>query len=120
VQQCKASDWEPHPQDFLTNLLHSDSTNSDTAAAAGSSSSSDIIGSNGSNTLREFGLAVHQLWSVLCRAVRGSMMEWQQDTLMNSTQKSICFLCYLVCLSADRCVYMLHDTSQQRQPPWDG
>jgi hypothetical protein len=61
---CRAVDWTPEPEGFLSNLRP--------AAAAGAAAGDGANGSNtGSNAteLRQFGLQLHQLWGLLCRQV---------------------------------------------------
>eukprot|EP00879_Flechtneria_rotunda_P008702 GHRR01009116.1.p1 GENE.GHRR01009116.1~~GHRR01009116.1.p1 ORF type:complete len:560 (+),score=184.24 GHRR01009116.1:304-1983(+) len=54
--QCQAPDWQPNPPNFLLNL----------AAAAGNNTTG---GDTNASDYRQFGLAVHGLWGLLCRQV---------------------------------------------------
>jgi hypothetical protein len=79
MRKCRAADWTAEPQGFLTNLQSaggSDNANSTVGAVSGSNGSNGSSGSNGSNAteLRQFGLALHQLWGLLCKEVRTGLL----------------------------------------------
>ena len=68
--KCQAVDWTAQPKGFLSNLQTGSGDDSVNATTGG------VTGNDGTNAteLRQFGLALHQLWGLLCKEVRNGLL----------------------------------------------